>query len=74
MPSHPNNEPVIHGRGTPPMVERRSELRRRYHRKYKMRKLKAKLAAAKDGRDREHILHKIHLLSPDWVEPQPAKA
>ena len=28
------------------MVERRMELRRRYHRKAKMRKLKAKLAAA----------------------------
>jgi hypothetical protein len=54
------------------MVERRSELKRRYHRKKKMRKLKARLAAPKDGRDRESLLRKIHLLSPEWVEPKPA--
>jgi hypothetical protein len=56
------------------MVERRKELDRRYRRKAKMHKLKAKLAAAKDGRERETILRKIHLISPDWKEPQPAKA
>ncbi len=55
------------------MVERRRELRRRYHRKSKMRKLKARLAAAKDGRDRDNILRKIHLLSPEWREPVAAK-
>jgi hypothetical protein len=55
------------------MVERRSELTRRYHRKKKMRKLKARLAAAKDTRERDNILRKIHLLSPAWVEPKPAK-
>jgi len=51
------------------MVERRSELKRRYHRKKKMAKLKARLAAAKDPRDREAILRKIHILSPWWTEP-----
>jgi hypothetical protein len=51
------------------MVERRSELKRRYHRKKKMSKLKAKLATAKDGREREAILKKIHVLSPWWKEP-----
>jgi hypothetical protein len=56
------------------MVERRSELKRRYHRKKKLGKLKAKLAAAKDGRERENILRKIHLLSPWWVEPKPQHA
>ena len=56
------------------MVERRSELSRRYHRKKKMSKLKAKLAAAKDGRERETILRKIHLLSPWWIEPKPQQA
>ena len=56
------------------MVERRSELNRRYSRKKKMRKLKSRLAAAKDHRERETILRKIHLLSPDWKEPAPAKA
>ena len=50
------------------MVERRTELNRRYHRKQKLRKLKAKLAKAKDGREKEHILKKIHLLSPFWHE------
>jgi hypothetical protein len=53
------------------MVERKSELKRRYHRKKKMTKLKAKLAAAKDGREREAILKKIHILSPWWKEPAP---
>lgn len=52
------------------MVERRIELNRRYGRKKKMAKLKAKLAAAKDGRDRELILKKIHALSPWWTEPK----
>jgi len=56
------------------MVERRSELRRRYHRKGKMLKLKRKLALATDSREREKILRKIHLLSPEWVEPKPAPA
>jgi hypothetical protein len=51
------------------MVERRIELNRRYHRKKKMRKLKAKLAAARDGREKDNILRKIHLLSPSWTAP-----
>jgi hypothetical protein len=54
------------------MVERRIELRRRYHRKAKMTKLKAKLAAAKDGREKDTILKKIHVLSPWWTEPAKA--
>lgn len=56
------------------MVERRIELNRRYHRKQKMRKLKARLAAAKDGREKEHVLRKIHLLSPWWKPAEVAKA
>jgi hypothetical protein len=56
------------------MVERRKELDQRYSRKKKMGKLKKKLAAAKDGKDRETILKKIHHLSPWWVEPKPQKA
>jgi len=55
------------------MVERRTELNRRYHRKQKMAKLKAKLAHAKDNREREHTLKKIHTLSPWWTEPKAAK-
>ncbi len=51
------------------MVERKMELKRRYHRKEKMRKLKTKLALAKTGGERDVILKKIHILSPWWVEP-----
>jgi hypothetical protein len=54
------------------MVERRSELKRRYHRQQKMRKLKARLAAAKTNHEREEILKKIHVLSPWWQEPAKA--
>jgi hypothetical protein len=55
------------------MVERRSELNRRYHRKRKLRKLKARLAKAKDGREKENVLKKIRVVSPTWTEPAPAK-
>ena len=55
------------------MVERRMELKRRYHRKKKLRKLKTKLATAKEGREKEGLLRKIHLLSPWWSEPETAK-
>ena len=51
------------------MVERRTELNRRYHRKQKMAKLKTRLAAAKTNSEREAILKKIHILSPWWQEP-----
>jgi hypothetical protein len=52
------------------MVERRIELNRRYHRKKKLRKLKARLATAKDGRERDNVLRKIRMLSPWWQEPK----
>ena len=55
------------------MVERKIELNRRYHRKKKLRKLKAKLATAKEGREKENVLRKIHILSPWWAEPHAAK-
>jgi hypothetical protein len=54
------------------MVERKSELKRRQHRRKKLFKLKARLAAAKDGREKDLILQKIHHLSPWWTEPQAA--
>jgi hypothetical protein len=50
------------------MVERRTELNRRYHRKEKLAKLKAKLAKAKEGRDKDAILKRIHVISPFWQE------
>jgi hypothetical protein len=54
------------------MVERKIELRRRRQRMKKMRKLKDKLATAKDSHQRETILNKIHHISPWWTEPEPA--
>ncbi len=51
------------------MVERRKELNQRYHRKKKLTKLKAKLSTAKDGREKEAVLKKIHAISPFWKEP-----
>lgn len=60
------------------MPERKVELRRRHHRKKKMHKLKAKLAAAKTPAEKERILYKIHCLSPFWQpaeeDQQPAEA
>lgn len=56
------------------MVERRIELNRRYNRKKKMTKLKARLAAAKDGHTKELIMRKILALSPFWTPPKPVKA
>lgn len=46
------------------MVERRTELNRRYQRKAKLRKLKNKLAAAKTDGDKQKILEKIRKHSP----------
>jgi hypothetical protein len=54
------------------MVERKSELKRRRHRREKMFKLKTRLATAKEGREREQILKKIRRLSPMWTEPAKA--
>jgi hypothetical protein len=49
------------------MIERQTELRRRYHRKKKMAKLKAKLKDA-SGEARTMVLYKIKCLSPNWTE------
>jgi hypothetical protein len=49
------------------MIERQMELKRRYKRKDKMRKLKKKLSTA-SGEAREKILYKIKRLSPAWTE------
>lgn len=48
-------------------VERQIELKRRHHRKLKMKKLKAKLADA-TGPDRDKVMYKIKRLSPFWTE------
>ena len=57
------------------MIERQSELKRRYHRKTKMAKLKAKLHTT-SGEERAALIAKIRHLSPTWTEaslrpPQP---
>lgn len=49
------------------MIERQAELRQRYTRKAKMKKLKKKLETA-TGEAREKILYKIHRHSPFWTE------
>ena len=54
------------------MVEKKIELRRRRTRIKKMRKLKTRLALAKDGRERDHVLQKIKRVSPLWKEPAKA--
>jgi hypothetical protein len=55
------------------MVERKIELRRRRSRAKKMVKLKAKLAHAKDGKERDTVLLKIHRISPWWQAAAAAK-
>lgn len=51
------------------MVERKIELRRRRTRGAKLAKYKLKLASAKEGKERDDILKKIHRISPWWSEP-----
>ena len=48
------------------MVERKMELKRRYHRKKKMKKLKHKIATTKDNSEKQKALRKIMMLSPWW--------
>ena len=54
------------------MVERKIELRRRRTRGAKLAKYKLKLASAKEGKERDDILNKIHRISPWWREPAKA--
>ncbi len=49
------------------MVERKIELRRRNSRRKKLLKLKDKLAVAKEGKEKEAVLTKIHVISPWWA-------
>jgi hypothetical protein len=54
------------------MVEKKIELRRRRKRGEKLAKYKTRLAAAKDGKERDDILKKIRRISPWWTEPASA--
>ncbi|MCS7166487.1 MAG: hypothetical protein RMI91_00915 [Gemmatales bacterium] len=55
-------------------VERKNELKRRRHRRWKIRKLRAKLLQCQDPQEAEAILQKIKKLSPlyplDWLRQQ----
>src|SRR5271157_635544 len=54
------------------MGERKSELKRRRHRREKILKLKSRLHTVKEARDREQIIKKILLINPHWQEPAKA--
>jgi hypothetical protein len=56
------------------MVERKIELGRRRARHEKLVKLKAKLAKAKSGGERDQVLQKIRRISPWGQEPKPEAA
>ena len=45
-------------------IERKKELRRRRTRRKKLRKLRARLDAAKTAQEREKVLEKIRRISP----------
>jgi len=55
------------------MVERKIELRRQRARRKKLFKLKDRLAKAKDGKEKDLVLAKIHHISPWWQEAAAAK-
>ena len=50
------------------MGERKSELKRRRHRREKILKLKSRLHTAKEARDREQIIKRIQRVNPLWIE------
>jgi hypothetical protein len=50
-------------------IERKSELKRRRHRREKVKKLRAKLSHAKNPTEAQAILGKIRTISPFWQVP-----
>ena len=50
-------------------IERKSELKRRRHRREKIRKLRAKLSHAKNPTEANAIVTKIKAISPFWHPP-----
>ena len=52
-------------------IERRKEIKRRRHRRAKLKKLKAKLAHSKDLKEREHLIAKIRRISLDLTMDLP---
>jgi hypothetical protein len=55
-------------------IERKSELKRRRTRREKVRKLRAKMARAKNQHEIELIVAKIKKISPFWTPMQKSKA
>lgn len=55
-------------------IERKSELKRKRTRREKIRKLRAKIARAKNQHEADLIILKIKKISPFWNPPAPAKA
>lgn len=55
-------------------IERKNELKRRRHRRWKIRKLRAKLLQCQQPQEAEAIIQKIKKLSPlypiDWLREQ----
>ncbi len=54
-------------------VERKTELKRRRQRRAKVKKLKGKMAKAKNPHEASQIQHKIKKVSPFWEPPAPVK-
>ncbi len=51
-------------------TEREKEIRRRQHRRAKLRKLRAKLAAARSKEERQKIIEKIRKINPFLPIPE----
>jgi Family of unknown function (DUF6800) len=55
-------------------IERKSELKRRRHRRAKIKKLRAKLAKAKNPHEAQLVTQRIKKISPFWHLPGEAPA
>lgn len=55
-------------------VERKSELKRRRTRRAKIKKLRARMARAKNPTEADALLQKIKKISPFWQPLKPAAA
>jgi uncharacterized protein DUF6800 len=55
-------------------IERKTELKRRRHRRAKIKKLRAKLAKAKNPHEAQLVVQRIKKISPFWHQPGEAPA
>ena len=53
-----------------PQVERDREIKRRRNRKAKLRKLKARVALARDSKERQRLITKIKKTNPNVPVPE----